>query len=76
MPPVMRKRGCPNGHEVTVIGLPTKRQKSKQARIEQKERVIPFIKLHSSVKERGKLLLTLLSLWLYTEEIEPLYKGV
>ena len=76
MPPVMRKRGCPKGHEVTVIGLPTKRQKSKQARTEQKERVIPFIKLHSSVKDRGKLLLTLLSLWLYTEEIEPLYKGV
>ena len=46
----MRKRGRPKGHEVTVIGLPAKRPRSKH---DQKERVVPFIKLHSSVKERG-----------------------
>ena len=30
MPPVMRKRGRPKGHEVTVIGLPAKRPRGKQ----------------------------------------------
>ena len=53
MPPVMRKRGRPKGHEVTVIGLPAKRPRGKQKHSDQKERVVPFIKLHSSVKERG-----------------------
>ena len=53
MPPVMRKRGHPKGHEVTVIGLPAKRPRGKQKHSDQKERVVPFIKLHSLVKERG-----------------------
>ena len=53
MPPVMRKRGHPKGYKVTVIGLPAKRLRSKQKHSDQKERVVPFIKLHSSVKERG-----------------------
>jgi len=29
MPPVTRKRRCPKGHEVTVIGLPAKKIKEK-----------------------------------------------
>ena len=53
MPSIMRKRGRPKGHEVTVIGLPAKRSKGKQTCSDQKERVVAFIKLHSSVKERG-----------------------
>ena len=51
MPPIMRKRGRPKGHEVTVIGLPAK--KSKGTSKLNREKVVPFIKLHSSVKERG-----------------------
>ncbi len=31
MPPIMRKRGRPKGHEVTVIGLPAKKPRGKQA---------------------------------------------
>ena len=43
MPPVMRKRGRPKGHEVTVIGLPAKRSRDKQKHSDQKERVAgPF----------------------------------
>ena len=53
MPPIMRKRGHPKGDEVTVIGLPAKRPRGKQKHSDQKERVVPFIKLHSLVKERG-----------------------
>ena len=53
MPPIMLKRGRPKGHEVTVIGLPAKKSKGKQAGTDHRERVIPFLKLHSSVKERG-----------------------
>ncbi len=53
MPPIMRKRGRPKGHEVTVIGLPAKKSKTKQASTDHKEKVIPFIKLHTSVRERG-----------------------
>ena len=55
MPPIMRKRGRPKGHEVTVIGLPAKKSKTKQASTDHKEKVIPFIKLHTSVRERGML---------------------
>ena len=50
MPPIMHKRGQPKGDEVTVIGLPAKRPRGKQ---KHSERVVPFIKLHSLVKERG-----------------------
>ena len=42
MPPVMRKRGHPKGHEVTVIGLPAKRPRGKQKHSDQKERVVPL----------------------------------
>ena len=53
MPSVMRKRGHPKGHKVTVIGLPAKRPRGKQKHSDQKEIVVPSIKLHSSVKESG-----------------------
>ena len=51
MPPVMCKRGHPKLH--AVIGLPAKRPRGKQKHSDQKERVVPLIKLHSSIKERG-----------------------
>ncbi len=55
MPPIMRKRGRPKGFEVTAIGLPAK--KIKKGAVSKKPKVSPFIKLHSSVKERGKLIM-------------------
>ena len=55
MPPMMRKRGRPKGAEVTVIVLPSKKSKKGAAKnLPKKPRVVPFLKLHSSVKERGK----------------------
>ena len=46
MPPILRKCGHPKGHELTVIGLPAKK-KAKSGKVQ------PFIKLHTSLKERG-----------------------
>ena len=52
----MRKRGRPKGVEVTaIIGLPAKKMKKGAVKnVSKKPKVAPFIKLHSSVKERGK----------------------
>lgn len=55
MPPTVQKRGRPKGHEVTVIGLPAKKQK-KSTTETSKPRLQPFIKLHTSVKEKGMLI--------------------
>ena len=52
MPPTVQKRGRPKGHEVTVIGLPAKKQK-KSTTESSKPKLQPFIKLHTSVKEKG-----------------------
>lgn len=52
MPPTVKKRGRPKGHEVTVIGLPAKKQK-KSTTESNKPKLQPFIKLHTSVKEKG-----------------------
>ena len=63
MPPIIRKRGCPKGHEVTVIGLPAKKLNkggggggggsSSSNSGASKEKLVPFIKLHTSLKEKG-----------------------
>ena len=45
MPPILRKRGRPKGHELTVIGLPAKK-KAKSGKVQ------PFIKLHISLKKK------------------------
>ncbi len=46
MPPILRRRGRPKGHELTVIGLPMKKKKKES-------KLLPFIKLHTSIKEKG-----------------------
>jgi len=54
MPPTIKKCGHPKGHEVTVIGLPAK--KGRRNTTEPcKLRLQPFIKLHTSIKEKGML---------------------
>ena len=52
MPPIIQKQGRPKGHEVTVIGLPAKKQK-KSTSESSKAKLQPFIKLHTSIKEKG-----------------------
>ena len=49
MPPVIRKRGQPKGNEVTVIGLP-----KKKLSLTTGSRLKPFLKLHTSMKQKGK----------------------
>ena len=48
IPPTIRKRGRPKGRDLTVIGLPVKKCKKN------KEKLLPFLKLHPSVKEESK----------------------
>ncbi|XP_062522978.1 uncharacterized protein LOC134197649 [Corticium candelabrum] len=48
MPSTYQKRGRPKGHELTVIGLPSKKKKSLKT-------LQPFTKLHTSVKEKVML---------------------
>ncbi len=50
LPPIIRKRGRPKGHECTVIGLPFKKSKTD---CNKDGRIKPFINLHSSIKEKG-----------------------
>lgn len=52
LPPAIKKRGRPKGHDSTIIGLP--RKKKAKANTETKSRLQPFIKLHTSVKETGE----------------------
>ena len=47
MPPIIKRKGRPRGHELTVIGLPAK----KQRRDSRKPR--RFLLLHTSEKERS-----------------------
>ena len=51
IPPVIHKRGRPKGAELTVIGLPCKRQK---ATIGSKKKPVPFIKKQPEDKVKGK----------------------
>ena len=53
MPPIMRKRGRPKGHECTVVGLPAKKKSKKTST--GKKRLQPFIALHVFVKEKSML---------------------
>ena len=47
VPPAIKKRGRPKDSNLTVIGLPTKRQKSKRGKI------CSFLQLHTSEKVKG-----------------------
>ena len=44
----MHKRGHPKGHEMTVVGLPLKKKSAHP-------KLVPFLKLHTSTKEKGKI---------------------
>ncbi|KAL5474647.1 hypothetical protein EMCRGX_G026628 [Ephydatia muelleri] len=46
IPPILQKRGRPKGHEVTVVGLPSKNENSTKPK--------PFAKLHTSIKESSR----------------------
>ena len=48
VPPILKRRGRPKGHELTVIGLLTKKKKGSVA----KHKLQPFLKLHTSKRER------------------------
>ena len=44
----MRKRGRPKEHEMTVVGLALKKKSARP-------KLVPFLKLHTSTKEKGKI---------------------
>ena len=48
LPPKIRKRGRPKGHDLTVIGLPKKKTKSAD------HKLTSFLMLHSCLKEKSK----------------------
>ena len=52
VPPILKKRGSPKGHELTVIGLPAKKRK-KASDVHTKPKLQPFLRLHTSIKEKG-----------------------
>lgn len=49
MPPVVKRKGRPRGHELTAIGLPAKKAKKGS-----KNKPTRFLMLHTSDKERGR----------------------
>ena len=60
MPPIIRKRGRPKGHEMIVIELPAKKaNKGGGDSAANKEKLVLFIKLHTSLKEKGLFSLSL-----------------
>jgi len=50
VPSGIKKRECPRGRELTVVGLPEKKNRSVEG-------PCPFIQLHTSDKEKGECLL-------------------
>ena len=46
VPPAVKKHGRPKGSDLTVVGLPKKKQKGLKG-------PCPFIRLHTCEKERG-----------------------
>ena len=51
MPPKVKKRGRPKGHQLTTIGLPAEKQRTEGTNSMKKP--CSFQKLHISFKEKG-----------------------
>lgn len=48
MPPTIKKRGRPKGHQLTVIGLPAKKRKGFE------NKLVAFTRLHTSTKQKSE----------------------
>ena len=45
LPPTVKRRGKPKGHDITVVGIPAKKKNSNKP--------VPFMRKHSSEKQKG-----------------------
>ena len=64
----MRKRGHPKGTNDTVIGLPTKKKKANS--LCSKQKVIPLLRFHISLKEKGKFGCLFVSFTIICSDVE------